>query len=136
MFCFILVRIEEIVDDEKQNETAVSDQSKKKNKRASKNDDSSKQIVSRSSSRVPVMESEDEDGFPISSTVNDKDNISNGIKTPEGSAKKKRQVDDSEKSAKRKRDDSVVGDGVARYGINCYFCCFLFLDILHVAICL
>ncbi|XP_076919086.1 peptidyl-prolyl cis-trans isomerase FKBP53-like [Bidens hawaiensis] len=110
------VRIEEIVDDEKQNENAVSEHSKKKNKRASKNDDSySKQTISRSSSRVPVMESEDEDGFPISSTVNEKDNISNGIKTPEGLAKKseaekKKQVDDSEKSAKRKRDDSVLCD--------------------------
>ncbi|XP_076913597.1 peptidyl-prolyl cis-trans isomerase FKBP53-like isoform X2 [Bidens hawaiensis] len=107
------VRIEEIVDDEKQNKNAVFEQSKK-NTRASKNDDSSsKQIVSRGSSRVSVMESEGEDGFPISSTVNDKDNISNGIKTSEGpakksEAKKKKQVEDSEKSAKRKRDDSVV----------------------------
>ncbi|KAI3808028.1 hypothetical protein L1987_23969 [Smallanthus sonchifolius] len=112
------VRIEEIVDDEKQNESAVSEQLKKKNKRASNNDESSsQQIVLKSSSSVPVLESEDEDGLPISS-ANDKDSVPSGVKNTEGSmkkvekglAKRKKEVDNSEKSAKRKKDDSVVGD--------------------------
>ncbi|KAM0061754.1 putative peptidylprolyl isomerase [Helianthus debilis subsp. tardiflorus] len=110
------VRIEEIVDDEKPDESAVSEQAKKKNKQASNNaDDRQKQIVLKSSSNVPVLESEDEDGFPISSGANDKDDIPSGKKATEesskkgekGKAKRKNEVDDSENNAKRKKDDSV-----------------------------
>ncbi|KAI3725058.1 hypothetical protein L1987_64831 [Smallanthus sonchifolius] len=73
---------------------------------------------------VPVLESEDEDGFPISFAANDKDNTSSGKKVAEesnrkgekGQAKRKKEVDDSENKAKRKKDDSVVGhDDRARY---------------------
>ncbi|KAI3783805.1 hypothetical protein L1987_42892 [Smallanthus sonchifolius] len=112
------VRIEEIIDDEKPNENAVSEQSKKKNKRASNNDcDTQQQIVLKSASSVPVLESEDEDGFPISSAANDKDSTPSGKKIAEesirkgekGQAKRKKEVDDSENKAKRKKDDSVVG---------------------------
>ncbi|KAI3725057.1 hypothetical protein L1987_64830 [Smallanthus sonchifolius] len=68
-------------------------------------------------SSVPVLESEDEDGFPISFAANDKDNTSSGKKVAEesnrkgekGQAKRKKEVDDSENKAKRKKDDSVVG---------------------------
>ncbi|KAI7733138.1 hypothetical protein M8C21_013291 [Ambrosia artemisiifolia] len=108
------VRIEEIVDDEKPNENAVSKQAKK-NKQASNNaDDNQQQIVLKSSSSVPVLESEDEDGFPISSAANDKDNIPTVKKVTEesnkkGKAKRKNEVNDSENKAKRKKDDSVVG---------------------------
>ncbi|KAI3705932.1 hypothetical protein L1987_76181 [Smallanthus sonchifolius] len=113
------VRIEEIIDDEKPTENAVSEQSKKKNKRASNNDgDTQQQIVLKSASSVPVLEeSEDEDGFPISSAANDKDSTPSGKKFAEesirkgekGQAKRKKEVDDSENKAKRKKDDSVVG---------------------------
>ncbi|GJR74184.1 peptidyl-prolyl cis-trans isomerase FKBP53 [Tanacetum coccineum] len=92
------VKIEEIVDDEKPDELPVTEQSKKKNKQGSDNDDGSqKQTVLKSSDSVPVLESEDEDGFPISSTANEK-------------GKRKKEVDESDKSAKRKKDDSVTTD--------------------------
>ncbi|KAJ0452247.1 putative peptidylprolyl isomerase [Helianthus annuus] len=104
------VKIEEIVEDEKQNANAVSEQSKKRNKSASKSDEkSSQQTVLKNSSSVPVLESEDEDGFPISSSAKGKDSVSSGTKNTEGSAKKIAKKP-SEKSAKRKRDDSVVDD--------------------------
>ncbi|KAK9075214.1 hypothetical protein SSX86_003535 [Deinandra increscens subsp. villosa] len=116
------VRIEEIVDDEKPNENAVSEQSKKKNKRASNNnDDTQQQIVLKSSSNVPELESEDEDGFPISSSAaNGKGNIPSGKKiteesikkTDKGQAKRKKEVDDSENKAKRSKDDSAEGNDV------------------------
>lgn len=118
------MRIEEIVDDEKPNEKAISEQSKKKNKRAANNDESSqKQIVPKTSSGDAVLESEDEDGFPISSTANDKTSAPSGKQHSEAStgkgeksqAKRKTEVDDSEKSAKRKKDDSAAGDDTVRY---------------------
>lgn len=106
--CFLLVRIEEIVDDEKPDELPVTEQSKKKDKRGSDNDDGSqKQIVLKSSNSVPVLESEDEDGFPISSTANEK-------------GKRKKEADESDKSAKRKKDVSVTTDGPSRYGYHYY----------------
>lgn len=107
------MKIEEIVEDEKQTENTVSEQSKKKNKSASKKvQSSSQQAVLKSSSSVPVLESEDEDGFPISSSASAKDSVPSGIKNTE----MKKEADDSGKSAKRKRGDSVVGnDDLARY---------------------
>ncbi|KAK1431575.1 hypothetical protein QVD17_08035 [Tagetes erecta] len=107
------VKIEEIIEDEKPNENAVSEQSKKKNKKVTNNEgDAQKQLVSKSSSSAPVLESEDEDGFPIS----DKDNIPSGKKITEesikkgekGQAKRRNEVEDSENKAKRKKDDSAV----------------------------
>ncbi|XP_071711186.1 peptidyl-prolyl cis-trans isomerase FKBP53-like [Rutidosis leptorrhynchoides] len=110
------VRIEEIVED-KPDEKAVSQQSKKKNKQVSDNDEGSqKQIVLKSSDSVPVLESEDEDGFPISSADKDKDNVQSDKQGSEkstekgekGQTKRKIGVDDSEKSTKRKKDDSIA----------------------------
>lgn len=65
------MKIEEIVDDENpNNENGISKQTKKKKSQTSKssadNGDSQKQIV-KGGSAVAVLESEDEDGFPISS---------------------------------------------------------------------
>ncbi|CAK9161050.1 unnamed protein product [Ilex paraguariensis] len=63
------VKIEEIFDDEKPtNENGK--RSKKRNNRLSgseDNNDSQRQIVVKCGTAVPVLESEDEDGFPISS---------------------------------------------------------------------
>lgn len=122
------VRIEEIVDDETPaNGNAIPEQSKKKNKRASNNDDSSqKQIVPKSASSVPVLESEDEDGFPISSSAKDKASVQNGEQNSEvstgkgenGQAKRKKGMDDSERTAKRKKEDSVIGDDLASQPAN------------------
>nr|XP_043615402.1 peptidyl-prolyl cis-trans isomerase FKBP53 [Erigeron canadensis] len=102
------VRIEEIVDDEKPEEKAAPQQSKK-NKQCSNDDGAQKQVVLKSSGSVPVLESEDEDGFPISSAANDKASVVSGKqRSVESTAKEV-----SEKSAKRKRDDSVKVDDSA-----------------------
>ncbi|KAI5670192.1 hypothetical protein M9H77_10556 [Catharanthus roseus] len=71
------VKIEEIVDDENpNNENGISKQTKKKKSQTSKssadNGDSQKQIV-KGGSAVAVLESEDEDGFPISSPGDEQD---------------------------------------------------------------
>lgn len=100
---FVLVRIEEIVDEEKPaNENAVSKRSKKKNERngSSDNNDTQQQIVDKSGPGVQVMESEDEDGFPISSPGKNKNE----------KLKKKAKDDPSTKSIKRKID-AILQDG-------------------------
>lgn len=108
------VRIEEIVDeDQPANENATPAQSKK-----NKKDNSQGQIVVKKPSNVPVLESEDEDGFPISSKTKEKTSVPESKQESEGTAgkgqngqgKRKKGTDDSEKSAKKKKDESVKGD--------------------------
>lgn len=104
------VRIEEITDDDKlANETDLSKRPKKKN-----NDNSQRQIVLKTAASVPVLESEDEDGFPVSSPA--KSGLSSKEETEEftekgtsGQVKRKKTKGDSgdTNSAKRKKDDSV-----------------------------
>ncbi|KAM7504659.1 hypothetical protein LguiB_003563 [Lonicera macranthoides] len=97
------VRIEEIIDEETPaNENAVSKRSKKKNERNgySDNNDSQQQIVVKSDPVIQVMESEDEDGFPISSPGKSKNE----------KLKKKTKDDPSTKIMKRKID-AILQDG-------------------------
>ncbi|XP_027161376.1 peptidyl-prolyl cis-trans isomerase FKBP53-like isoform X1 [Coffea eugenioides] len=65
------VKIEEIVDDKKPTkEVAISKQTKKKGNHegeSDKKENSGKELVVRGTSVTPILESEDEDGFPISS---------------------------------------------------------------------
>lgn len=97
------VRIEEIVDDENPaTENSTPSKSKK---------DKQGQIVVKSIKNVPELESEDEDGFPKSSSVTDKASVpvnSEGVteKGQNSQVKRKKATDDSEQSAKRKKDDS------------------------------
>lgn len=60
--------IEEIEDDHDNNPVNDKGQQKKKLKKKDKSSNSEKQIVLKSSASVPVLESEDEDGFPISTS--------------------------------------------------------------------
>ncbi|XP_023753308.1 peptidyl-prolyl cis-trans isomerase FKBP53 [Lactuca sativa] len=106
------VRIEEIVDEENPATEKATPAQSKKNKQG--------QIVVKKSNNVPEVESEDEDGFLI--LPSDKDKAS--VPVPEskqvsevsigkgqnGQVKRKKGKDDSEHTAKRKKDDSVTGD--------------------------
>ncbi|CAA2988896.1 peptidyl-prolyl cis-trans isomerase FKBP53 [Olea europaea subsp. europaea] len=115
------VRIEEIVDDEKPvYENGVSKQSKKKKSRSNVSDDnvdSDRQLVVKSGHDVPVLESEDEDGFPVS-TSGDKTHFSNSISKSEqikddnadAESQKKKPKTEASKNLKRKID-AVGRDG-------------------------
>lgn len=61
------MKIEEIVDDGKPaNENGMSKRAKKK--KTDGNENSNSQIVPKAVTSVPVLESEDEDGFPVEKT--------------------------------------------------------------------
>lgn len=63
------MRIEEIIDDEepvKENDASQPKKKKSKSCGSDDNDNSQKQIAVKTGNESPVMESEDEDGFPIS----------------------------------------------------------------------
>lgn len=115
------MRIEEIVDDEKPvYENGVSKRSKKKKIRSNVSDDnvdSDRQLVVKSGHDVPVLESEDEDGFPVS-TSGDKTHFSNSISKSEqikdnnadAESQKKKPKTEASKNLKRKID-AVGRDG-------------------------
>lgn len=111
---FHIVRIEEIIDDEKPaNENGTSQRPKKKKNKLSGsdgNDNSPRQIVVKSGSGVPVMESEDEDGFPISSPDKRKSNFPN---TEEKTEVKDKGIDEGAKK-KKEKDDTVSSKTVKR----------------------
>lgn len=62
----MLVVIEEIEDDETPVKDDKTKRSKKKKSQASKDENANKQIIVKESAHAPVLESEDEDGLPIS----------------------------------------------------------------------
>lgn len=122
------MRIEEIVDEENPATEKATPAQSKKNKQG--------QIVVKKSNNVPEVESEDEDGFLI--LPSDKDKAS--VPVPEskqvsevsigkgqnGQVKRKKGKDDSEHTAKRKKDDSVTGDDPIRYHFqSCFKTCTL-----------
>ncbi|KAK1576004.1 hypothetical protein Q3G72_010051 [Acer saccharum] len=88
------VVIEEIVDDEK---PANSNGQSKRLKKKDKSSNSERQIVVKSSASVPVLESEDEDGFPISTS-----HKSNG---PQVEAEKETDTRANEETEKKKAKD-------------------------------
>uniref|UniRef100_A0A5B7BEQ9 peptidylprolyl isomerase n=1 Tax=Davidia involucrata TaxID=16924 RepID=A0A5B7BEQ9_DAVIN len=100
------VVIEELVDEKpaNANENGISKRPKKKNRlRATDdNDNSQQQIVVKSGAHVPVLESEDEDGFPISSPRKSKDDVLN----TKGKAEeiKDKRIDEETKRKKAKDD--------------------------------
>ncbi|CAI9092087.1 OLC1v1027237C3 [Oldenlandia corymbosa var. corymbosa] len=118
------VKIEEILDDEKPTKDEfASKQSKKKKiqKDEPKNSENSgKQLIVRGTSGVPVLESEDEDGFPVSSPskrkaqdLTSRSSDSARDEHPEKGQKKKGK-DDSGLSLKRKIDVVDQDGDVAR----------------------
>ncbi|XP_024019939.1 peptidyl-prolyl cis-trans isomerase FKBP53 [Morus notabilis] len=105
------VVIEEIVDDEKPtNGNGQSKRQKKKNQANSSEDkkNSQNQIVVRGETAIPVLESEDEDGFPISTNHESKSNFKN----PEAEAKST--DDKKEKTKKKKAQDGDDGNNLKR----------------------
>ncbi|KZV46739.1 hypothetical protein F511_09966 [Dorcoceras hygrometricum] len=127
------VKIEEILDDKEiTNETCLSNQGRKKKIQADipiSNGNSNHQIVAKAESVVPVLESEDEDGFPaILACVNKSDFSTASIsgKTCERTddkTKRKKETDEvaSGKRLKRKsgslgQDREVDGDSIEPFG--------------------
>ncbi|KAI3458261.1 hypothetical protein Pfo_014924 [Paulownia fortunei] len=117
------VRIEEIVDDEKlTNENGMAKRAKKKKTQSSMSDDtenSNHQIVLKAGTGVPIFESEDEDGFPISACENKSDISKSEAKLVETNdekigekTQKKSEKDDAAHGKKLKRKiDAVDQDG-------------------------
>lgn len=123
-FAFLLVVIEEIVDDEKPtNVNGQFKQLKKKNQSSGSEDNtnSQRQIVIRGDSSVPVLESEDEDGFPISMEHKRKSNLQKpeaeqkGNKTAEKTKKKKAPNANATTNLKRKSDNIEQYDPPERW---------------------
>ncbi|KAF8413049.1 hypothetical protein HHK36_001024 [Tetracentron sinense] len=126
LLVLILVVIEEILEEEKPtNRSGSHKRLKKKNQLSDSNDNdnSHRQIVVKSNTGVPVLESEDEDGFPISSLRENKPIAKNTEaetkekvdkkRTKEGKNKKAKDDADHVTGLKRKVDD-VVQDGEAK----------------------
>ncbi|KAH0688078.1 hypothetical protein KY289_018915 [Solanum tuberosum] len=114
------VRIEEILEDEKPtDENGTSKKPKKKKNQSKGIDDSERQIVVKGNTDSPQMESEDEDGFPISAPSENKTKSvrsqkSDGTKDQdtgeEASEKKglkKRLRDDTGKANDQQREDNA-----------------------------
>ncbi|KAL2555995.1 Peptidyl-prolyl cis-trans isomerase FKBP53 [Forsythia ovata] len=106
------VRIEEIVDDEKPvNENIVSKQAKKKKSKLNVSDDnvnSGRQLVVKSGHDVPVLESEDDDGFPVSASRSETD-FSNSISKSE-----QIKNDNADEEAKKKKPKTEVSKNLKR----------------------
>ncbi|KAL3341957.1 hypothetical protein AABB24_026130 [Solanum stoloniferum] len=114
------VRIEEILEDEKPtDENGTSKKPKKKKNQSNGIDDSERQIVVKGNTDSPLMESEDEDGFPISAPSKNKTKSvrsqkSDGTKDQDtgeeaGEKKglKKRLRDDTGKANDQQREDNA-----------------------------
>ncbi|KAF8412370.1 hypothetical protein HHK36_000334 [Tetracentron sinense] len=125
------VVIEEILEDEKPTNGNGSRKRLKKKYQLSESDDddnSQQQIVVKGSTAVPVLASEDEDGFPISSLCRGKPNEKNAVteaeeKTDKSTAKegkkKKKTKDDSNHATGLKRKvDTVVPDDEPERGAD------------------
>ena len=132
---FVVV-IEEIVDDEKAtSENPGTKQSKKKKQLADSNNEKKgeQQIVVKGTSGTSVLESEDEDGFPVSLSRETETNSEIlEAKTTTGTAegkitkKKKIEVEEAEslRSLKRKVESIDKNDEQKRYNYaNLNYCC-------------
>ncbi|KAI9384926.1 hypothetical protein POPTR_012G129200v4 [Populus trichocarpa] len=117
------VVIEEITEDDKPTkENGKSKRLKKKNNQSSDKEDqnnSQQQIVLKRDRGISVLESEDEDGFPISSSAKNKDTVQeqqaelDGQKDKETTqeTKKKMASEDNDDTRKKRKVKSVDQDG-------------------------
>ncbi|VVA92601.1 unnamed protein product [Arabis nemorensis] len=90
------VVIEEIEDEEKPAEENKTKRPKKKGQ-ATEDENAKKQIIAKETANVPVLESEDEDGLPISKEARE----------PESKTAEKMDLDDNLSNKKRKANASV-----------------------------
>ncbi|GFP88301.1 peptidyl-prolyl cis-trans isomerase fkbp53 [Phtheirospermum japonicum] len=102
------LKIEEIVDEEKP--TSENGLSKRAKKKKTDNENSNRQIVAESRTVDPVIESEDDDGFPIS--VNQKKSGISKDKKKSGEANDETNGDKSQK--KSEKGDAVHGNKLKR----------------------
>lgn len=83
----MIVKIEEIVEDEKPTNENGSKRAKKKKSHSSMsdgNENSNNQIVPKAGTSVPILESEDEDGFPVPTPVKPDASSSKNLKRKSG----------------------------------------------------
>ncbi|XP_010532259.1 PREDICTED: peptidyl-prolyl cis-trans isomerase FKBP53 [Tarenaya hassleriana] len=120
------VVIEEIEDEEKPAKEVQPKRSKKKCQ-SSEDENLKKQIIVKGSARVPVLESEDEDGFPVSKEEADKTDEKKGIDDSDQTSKKKRKAIaagqdggeiESEKKNKKKKKQKERKGGENSNGAN------------------
>ncbi|XP_043715713.1 peptidyl-prolyl cis-trans isomerase FKBP53 isoform X2 [Telopea speciosissima] len=107
------VVIEEILDDEKLTKENGNHKHPRKKGQVSDSDDSGgsqRQIVVRGTAGAPVTESEDEDGFPISSSLTSIDTVQNN----EAKVKEKREKKKAKKGKKNTKEDSDQVSGLKR----------------------
>ncbi|KAJ8536708.1 hypothetical protein K7X08_035109 [Anisodus acutangulus] len=115
------VKIEEILEDEKPtDQNGTSKKSKKKKNQPNGTDDSERQIVVKGNTDSPLLESEDEDGFPISGpreskTKSVRSKKSDGTKDQDTgeeapNEKARDNVDERKGLKKRVRDDTSNAD--------------------------
>ncbi|KAG6753425.1 hypothetical protein POTOM_043493 [Populus tomentosa] len=113
------VVIEEITEDDKPTkENGKSKRLKKKNNQSSDKEDqnnSQRQIVLKRDRGISVLESEDEDGFPISSPAKSKDTVQEQQAELDGQTtqetKKKMASEDNDDTRKKRKVKSVDQDG-------------------------
>ncbi|KAL8552592.1 hypothetical protein ACS0TY_001326 [Phlomoides rotata] len=105
------VRIEEIVDEDKPtDENAMSKRAKKKKTQSNDSDNSNRQIVPKAGTGVPVIESEDEDGFPVSANGNKSD-----ISKSEAALEEPKNKKTSDKTKKKsEKTDAAPGKNLKR----------------------
>lgn len=101
-FFLYIVVIEEIVDEDEPTNGNVSKQPKKKDRPS----DYERQIVVKNGASVPVLESEDEDGFPISTSHKGK-GTSQEAQVEADEERDKRISEDTEKKAKDSSDNDA-----------------------------
>lgn len=115
LFPSMAVVIEEIVDDEKPTNGNGQLKRKKKNQLSDREGHNQQQIVVKNRD-VPVLESEDEDGFPVSTTYKSNSNSQKTeaepeqieMKTTEKTKKKKKKAKDSDHDSGSKRKVATV----------------------------
>lgn len=123
---FCKVRIEEILEDEKPtDENGASKKPKKKKNQSNGIEDSKRQIVMEGNTNSSLLESEDEDGFPISAPCENKAKSvtlkkSHGTKyqdtSEEAPNEKSKDKDDENKGLKKRlRDDTSKADDHQRW---------------------
>ncbi|KAK4363428.1 hypothetical protein RND71_018669 [Anisodus tanguticus] len=119
------VKIEEILEDEKPtDENGTSKKPKKKKNQSNGTDNSERQIVVKGNTDSPLLESEDEDGFPISApreskTKSARSKKSDGVKNQDTSEEAVNEmardvVDERKGSKKRVHDDTSKANGSQR----------------------
>lgn len=109
-----VVRIEEIIDDDKpvkENDVSRPKNKKSKSRGSVDKDNSQKEIAVKSDNEIPVMESEDEDGFPISGKKEASVQNTEEKKVEEKATEKKGKDNDASLKSIKRKIHAIAEDG-------------------------